>query len=111
MNRFPKKGDFVRFKSFHNTNIRDMFQGLNNYASFNPGDLYQILEVEIHNKTGYNAYSANCMDVVPYSVIIGVADKGNKPVALRVTYEQIDTNIVDIIPGDNPSTVETLYGR
>ena len=51
------------------------------------------------------------MDVVPYSVIIGVADKGNKPVALRVTYEQIDTNIVDIIPGDNPSIVETLYGR
>jgi hypothetical protein len=52
------------------------------------------------------------VDVVPFSLLIGVNDPQvcPGPVVLNISYENIRNNL-EFIPGDNPQAVETLYGR
>jgi hypothetical protein len=110
MNRFPRKGDFIRFKQYFSVHIRDTYNGVNSNANFIAGDLYQILDIQTHDNSN-SRYSIGTMDVVPFSILVGVHDKLTKPVVVRFTYENIDSNTIEFIPGDNPQTVETLYGR
>ncbi len=113
MNRFPRKGDYVRFKNYVGMNVRDNFSGYNNFVNFNTGNVYQILGIEIHAHASNNTgYSHGCVDVVPFSLLIGVNDPSvcAGPVVLNISYENVKNNL-EFIPGDNPLAVETLYGR
>jgi hypothetical protein len=106
--RFPRVGDYVRFKSYYSANIRDLFAGNNIFVTFNVGDLYQILGIQIHNYQVTAGCSYDVIDAIPFSLFIEIHDKLSKPAVIELN---IDTNILEFIPGDNPKAVETLYGR
>lgn len=113
MNRFPRKGDFVRFRNGFSTNLRDQFGGYNNYVTFAPNNIMQILGIEIHAHAANNSgYSYGTLNLIPYSLILGINDTSISPdpIIVNVSYENIKGQ-VEYIPGDNPQAVEILYGR
>jgi len=105
MTRFPRKGDFLKFEKTFTMNLGDLGYG-NVHLDIPQGALVEILAIDM-----YPPHNNGFIDLVPYGFLVAITDPKifPKPIIVRFHYE-IHGNFVTIVPGDNPKTVETLYG-
>jgi hypothetical protein len=107
MSRFPRVGDYIKFEQLFTVNLGDLGSGPL-YIDIPKNTICEVLDTHITK----DDKRSSMIDYAPFQIYLGITDKNISPHKFIIRFNYLQhQEIVSIIPGGNPKTVETLFGQ